>query len=169
MTSNNACHLNQRKEIFKMEKFTVEELTDNGISFNIMNQYNSEDEQTKIEAEHLIFHHFLFEILDIIPYDDIVNERWSKIAKTVSDCNSAKILESKFPGYSHNEFLKYYVILKNAMEFVDQIYYYEKEDVELSFAPIEIAHISDESLRMHTQLFFLAYVDIIQNLKAASK
>ena len=93
-----------------MERFTVEELLDNGISFNLANKYNSEDERAKAEAEIAVMDHFLFDIMNLFSFEDTMHEEWAKIDKILKESDSAKLVESKFPGLTHHDFLLYFII-----------------------------------------------------------
>ena len=148
-----------------MERFTVEELLDNGISFNLVNKYNSEDEKTKTTAEVAVMDHFLYDIMNLFSFEDTMNEEWAKIDKILKESDIVKLVESKFPGLAHHDFLLYFVILQNAIEFVDQVYYYEKDEVSLAFSPLEIRSIKDSELRYYIQSFFLLYIDITKQQK----
>jgi hypothetical protein len=148
-----------------MFDFTVEELLDNGISFNLANKYNSEDERAKAEAKVAVMDHFLFDIMNLFSFEDTMNEEWAKIDKILKESDIVKLVESKFPGLTHPDFLLYFVILRNALEFADQVYYYEKDEVSLAFSPHEIRSIKDSELRYYIQTFFLQYIDILQQQK----
>lgn len=148
-----------------MERFTVEELLDNGISFNLVNKYNSEDEKTKAEAKEEIMEHFLLDIMNLFSFEDTMNEEWAKIDKILKESDTVKLVESKFPGLAHQDFLLYFIILRNALEFAYQVYYYEKDEVSLAFSPHEIKSIKDSELRYYIQTFFLHYIDFLQQQK----
>lgn len=152
-----------------MTDFTVEELLDNGISFNIVNQYTSEDEQTKLQARQIILSHFMLEILDQFTFDDAINEDIKKIDEALSNNITARFLESKLPAIPHSLFISYCIILKCATSFIEQVILFERRDVKLSYYFMSISEFLDEDFREFSEVFFLTYEDTIEKLKAAGK
>ena len=116
-----------------MTDFTVEELYDHGISFNLANQYNSEDELTKRKAKQIILSHFMTEILDQFTFEDAINENIENVDKALSCNETAKFLESKCPMIHHSLFLSYCIILKCSTSFIEQVILYERSDIKLSY------------------------------------